>query len=174
MPVPKALKALQGVDMKLIKSKQQAYETSFLNIPRTDPWVPILLRDREFKLEYSYSAAQEVMRLTNKNIFAGELKAEDLGDMTMLVGVLLCGLHTHHADVTDEEIGKLLTLKHRMYYVHCISKAMEVTQPDYDQLQDIIGDIQSMTAKLAELEEDDENVPLVETPHLPISGEPAA
>lgn len=162
MPVPNALKALQGIDMKAIKGKQAAYDLSFLNIPTTDPWVPIKFRDAEYRLEYSYLAAQEVMRLTGKNIFTGELKVEDLGDMQVLVGVLLCGLHTHQPDMTDAQLASLLTLKHRMYYVHCISKAMEVTQPDYDQLQDIIGDIQAMTTQLEAMGEEKES-PLEET-----------
>lgn len=171
--VKQTISAINSLDLKGIKDKQAKYEASFMNIPQTDPWVPLVLKGEEWKLEFSYEAAQSVLRLTGKNIFAGELRESDLANMDMLVGVLVCGLKTHSQDVTIEAIAPLLTLKHRMYYAHCISKALEVTQPDFAQLQDMLGDVQNMTKALQDLEAGDTTAPLPEIVPSPISGEHA-
>lgn len=174
MKIPAGLNALRGVDLKAIKSKQAAFEHSFQNIPQTDPWVPLNLKYQEFKLEFSFLAAQNIQRELGKNLFSGEITGADLANMDTLMTMLVAGLQVHHEGTTIGDIAPLITLKHRMYYVHCIEKAMEVTQPDYDQLQEVLDDIRSMTDKLETLEAGDTTAPLPEIVPSPISGEPAA
>lgn len=171
MDKQKALNLLKEVNLPSLKASQKRYEDSFQNIPQTDPWLLIKLGGKEFKLEYSFGAVRELFRLTQKNINNGDLKLEDLNDMDLMVTVLLCGLHTHQPELGKEELESHLTMKHRMYYAHCISKAIEVTQPEFDQLEDVIGSLQEIQAKLQEA--DDSNLPLPEIVPSPISGQAA-
>jgi hypothetical protein len=173
MSTQAAINKLKKLDLTSINKKKVAYEQSFLNIPTTDPWVPITLGDKTYKLEYSYYAAQVILRETGKNIFAGELTVDDLSNMETLVSVLVIGLQTHQSDLPVEDVEKRLTLKHRMYYAHCISKAMEVTQPDLSQMEAVLGEIKDLTEELQSLEAGDTTAPLPEIVPSPIFGEPA-
>lgn len=168
----KLVKTIQAFDLKKFTDGKQKYKDSISRIPQTDPWAAITLKGQGFKVEYSFQAVREFYRVSGKDISKGELRLEDLGDMDMLVQVLLCGLMTHQPDMTEETLLPLLTMKHRLYYAQVIVSAIEATQPDYDQLEAMVGDLQLLTASLeAGAEAGDTTAPLPEIVPSPISGQ---
>lgn len=170
-PNASAVRKIQAFDLNGFKDKQKKYEESVQAIPKTDPWINIRFGDTVLKIEFSFGAVREFYRESGKNINSGDLKMEDLNDMDLLFMVIKCGLRAHHPEITDEWLENALTMKHRLYYAQIISKAIEATQPDYDQLDAMMGDLKALTSGLEEeVEAGDTTAPLPEIVPSPISG----
>lgn len=114
------------------------------NIVKADPWVPLILRGKEYKLEYSWGAVKDVYRKTGKNINAGEVTLRDLADPDFVCLMLRSGLLTHHSDEFGskvlEEMEHYLTMRHMTYYTTTIQFALEAIQPDVDDLTRVLGE----------------------------------
>lgn len=168
------MKAVKAISVQRIKEQGDAYEKSIQNIPKTDPWVNITLGDTDFKLEFSFKAVRDLFRSTGKNLNAGELRIDELKDPELLIKVLLAGLSVHNADLTEEDLVGRLTMRHRTYYAHVISKALEASQPDYLLLESVLGDLEELNNSLSgddELEAGDTSAPLPVILPSPISGD---
>lgn len=159
-----SLRLLKGIDMEKLQKGKKAYAAAIMEIPKTDPWVPIVLSDSEYKLEFSFGAVEEVFRVTGKDINAGEIDMQSLRNNGILTAVLLAGLHTHHPEMTEQELKSKLTMKHRLYYATCMAKAWEATEPDQSYLMELAAQIKSASSGI-EVEEDKRPLPeIVESP----------
>lgn len=154
-----------------IMKRAQTFNTRMENICKTDPWVTIQLRSGDdaeiFKLEFSYGAVRKLFRATGKNLNNGEIDMTELSDMDFMCEVLAAGLSTHHPELEDtEKVASLVSMRHRVYYAHRIALAMQATQPELEDLNEIMADLDA-------LKDDESAGPLPEIVPSPTSGQPA-
>lgn len=164
----KTLGMLKNIDFAKLRKSKEAYETSMLNIPTTDPWVPIKLGSAEYQIEFGFKTVTDVFRKTGKDINAGEFKLEDFADRDLLVTVLTCGLQMHHEGIDEDFVMSQLTMKHRLYYATVLSKAFEATEPDQEYLYELSKQLKSATSD--ELEVGDTTAPLPAIVDSPVFG----
>lgn len=158
---------------KSFLKKAQTFEGRIFELSKSDPWYPILLgskdNEREYKLEFSFGAVRRLFQDTGLDISASDIQMDHLGNMELLLKVLTAGLSTHHPDITEEAVADLLNMRRRVYYAFVVSKAMQATQPDLEDIQELVNDVNS----LQDMEEGDTSAPLPEIVPSPISGQPA-
>lgn len=128
--------------------KRERFQDEMTNIVKSDPWVPIIMadaenrtKDREYKLEFNFGAAERVFRETGLNFQSGEIQNADLTNLDLFFALLTAGLETHHPELDDpSKVKRLARMKHMGYYTFCIQRAMEATMPDLEQLRSVFGE----------------------------------
>lgn len=119
---------------------QEKIQALGLQIVDSDPWVPCRLHGKEYRLEYSYGAVKEVLRRTGVTIGMDVITTPIIGMESVFLPMLLAGLQTHHSDefikapgdydANLEKLADMVPMKHRNYYITCISAAIQATEPD--------------------------------------------
>lgn len=161
------------IDTKTFLQKAKAMEDKQRDIVRTDPWVYIeLLNGRDgytkLKLEFSYGAVCDLYRDTGKNLQAGEINRDDLANMEFLAQMLFHGLTTWQPDVTLEKVQRMMAMKHRMYYVHTIGKAIEATNVGTEDMLELAAMVEQAQSQEGEVAAE---LPLPEIVRSPLSGQ---
>lgn len=118
-----------------------------MELLKVDPWISITLNDnQEYKLEYSYGAALEVFEATGLNINVLEIRMADILKPSVFPELLLAGFSAHEPMLHSKGVDALMSMismRHMTYYATCIAKAMEAAQPDAQEVNDIVNEIQS-------------------------------
>lgn len=148
------------------------FEQKIENISKTDPWVHIDMNGQpNMRLEFSFGAVREIFRSTGLDINAGDVGPNQLGDPDMLCKMLTAGLRTHHKQLMGEDAEEWtanhMAMKHRAYYQHKVMQAITATQPDLEDIEEMMAEAANVLGQ----EEAEQVSPLVEIVDSPISGE---
>lgn len=135
---------------------QRKMENLGLHIVDSDPFVPMKLQDKLYKLEFSYQAVAEIFQKTGITIGVDPISPQLI--VEKLPQLLLAGLRTHHEDEFGDGIDmdnerqierslmKRISIRHLVYYSTVVGQALSAVQPDPEQMADIIGDAEGLTA----------------------------
>lgn len=148
------------VDLKSVRKAQEDAKNKVYEIVKSDPWVPITLKDGTYKLEFSYGAVKDVFRRTGKNLQNGEVTPQDIGDLDFMIAMMLDGLKANHPAFEDMELdtfSKKLSMRHMVYYAAMLNQALEAIQPDISDLERVYGELKQQQA-----DEDSRELPFVQ------------
>lgn len=106
-----------------------------------DPKVPITLKGRHLLLEFNLGSVKDVFKDCGFNALATAVDKEALEKPEIFQSLIYRALQTHQPDLTEEEVGKLVTFRHFPYIRQCLQDAMDMFLPDWsDLVQDEKGE----------------------------------
>lgn len=149
---------LQQKRLKM-KELRNRLTTRGLELIKADPWVPIRLADdKVYRLEFSWAAAVEVFRETGININLGQLDMNKIMHMEVFPALLHAGLFVHHEKdlvvdgepLTQDELMFKVNPRYMVYYATCITQALEAIQPDQQEMEDIISELEATAKEVPE------------------------
>jgi len=97
---------------------------------KLDPIVTIMLKGKEYQLEFNNYAVKGILKDTGYNLMSKEPRLAYMHSPEIFGAFLYYGLKTHHPEMTQEEADKLYSLKHYLYVLDRITKAVTLFMPE--------------------------------------------
>lgn len=148
--------------VRMIKA-QEDLRLLTMNVIKVDPWVPVVLKGKEHKMEFSFGAVKELFRRTGLNLNRGEVDSDQLADLDFLCTIMLIGLKQgdpeNFKDVDQEKFEYMLDMRYMQYYRTAVQTALTSIQPDPAEVDRIMGVIE---------EDEDKQLPLAELVDPPV------
>jgi len=130
-PQPKA----NGV----LKITPQEWRRRLAETDKLESAVPLSLRGRMYKLEYTNRSIKGILADTGRNVIADGLQRELLQDPDVYTSFLYWGLVTSNPDITKEQVDDLADYRHFPYITTQIMQAVTVFMPDTSDLFEETG-----------------------------------
>ena len=152
--------------MRIARQKQRELSGLSLAIGgvKVDPWFPIKIGDKVRKLEYGFDVTLLYLEEAQVNLHT---TTPDLKDPRILFRLIQLGLQSHDPEFAEQIKPSDLRVILHNYYTACVLRALEMLQPDIEEVRRIVGELEALKedeAPLATMSTASDSGPSV--PHL--------
>ena len=100
-----------------------------------DPLVKVMLKGKEYTLEFNNRAVKFIMKDTSLNLMSAGFGMDAMQDPEIMGALLFRGLQTHHPDLTQDEIDLLYSYRHFPYILQCLRQGLDLFLPDMSDVE---------------------------------------